>query len=231
MCALPTTGADFLALAPSLACWHRLTALMASVPSASTECGEAGDRQIRGCSRNCKRRIFRHHATGLSGPGKAAEGSDPRARRPAVSRGHTRACRPGGADRAEPARTVVLVRLRSQVTCHNVAPEVSYYIRIAPALLVPFTETKLKGSIGTGFKAPTLSQLFADFRGSASARSGTGHRKAAARPGRVLRGAKPADLPVEQSTKVEFVVNLRTARALRMNIPLPLIGRADEVIE
>ena len=36
--------------------------------------------------------------------------------------------------------------------------------RIAPALLVPFTETKLKGSIGTGFKAPTLSQLFADFR-------------------------------------------------------------------
>ena len=84
------------------------------------ERGEARDRQCRGCPRNCKRRIFRHHATGLSGPGKAAEGSDPRARRPAVSRGHTRACRPGCADRAEPARTVVrLVRLRSQVTCHK----------------------------------------------------------------------------------------------------------------
>src|SRR5262245_64916418 len=36
--------------------------------------------------------------------------------------------------------------------------------RVAPALLVPFTETKLKGSIGTGFKAPTLSQLYSDFR-------------------------------------------------------------------
>ncbi len=84
------------------------------------ERGEARDRRCRGCPRNCKRRIFRHRATGLSGPGKAAEGSDPRARRPAVSRGHTRACRPGCADRAEPARTVVrLVRLRSQVTCHK----------------------------------------------------------------------------------------------------------------
>jgi ABC-type uncharacterized transport system substrate-binding protein len=58
-----------------------------------------------------------------------------------------------------------------------------------------------------------------------------GYRQLGVFGGRVLRGAKPADLPVEQSTKVEFVVNLRTARALRMNIPLPLIGRADEVIE
>ena len=52
----------------------------------------------RGCPRNCKRRILRHHATGLSGPGKAAEGGDPRARRPAVSRGHARACRSGCTD-------------------------------------------------------------------------------------------------------------------------------------
>jgi hypothetical protein len=41
----------------------------------------------------------------------------------------------------------------------------------------------------------------------------------------------PADLKVEQSTRVEFVLYLRTARALRVNIPLSLIGRADEVIE
>jgi putative tryptophan/tyrosine transport system substrate-binding protein len=86
-----------------------------------------------------------------------------------------------------------------------------------------------KGAIPTMFQA----RFFAEQGGLASygATDSDLGRQAARLVDRILKGAKPADLPVEQPTKFELVINLNTARALGLTIPRPLLQRADQLIQ
>jgi putative tryptophan/tyrosine transport system substrate-binding protein len=90
-------------------------------------------------------------------------------------------------------------------------------------------------ALTAGYALPTMFQFreFVDVGGlmSYGPNVAEGDRLTGVYAGRILKGEKPQNLPVQQSTKVELVINLKTAKSLRLTIPLAVLGRADEVIE
>ena len=105
---------------------------------------------------------------------------------------------------------------------------------IAPdALFISRTEELAALTMRHGVPAITQFREFAAAGGLMSY-GGTftdGARRVGVYTGRILKGEKPADLPVQQMTKLELTINLKTAKALGLTVPLSLLGRADEVIE
>ena len=97
------------------------------------------------------------------------------------------------------------------------------------------SRSKLLAELSSRYAVPAIYEYreFTDAGGlmSYSGSINESYRWAGIYTGRILKGAKPADLPVQRSTTVELIVNLKTAKALGITVPLSLLGRADELIE
>jgi putative ABC transport system substrate-binding protein len=97
------------------------------------------------------------------------------------------------------------------------------------------SNSKLLAELSLRYAVPAIYE-YEEFTGAGGLMSYGGNIKESYRwagiyTGRILKGEKPAELPVQQSTTVELIVNLKTAKALGITVPLSLLGRADQVIE
>jgi putative ABC transport system substrate-binding protein len=107
--------------------------------------------------------------------------------------------------------------------------------RVDAVIVQPSLPTRRAAELALKSRLPAVSvpRWFAEEGGliSYSPKQADLYRQAAAYVDKILKGAKPADLPVEQPTKFELIINLKTAKALGLTIPATLLARADEVIE